>query len=269
MCIRRAVKGGHSYFIANRGTNVVESWTPLARPARGALLFDPLTDRTGVATLRPGTIGSEVRLALQPGESIILGTFTDSMPDGLAWDYSQPAGPAREITGQWRVEFLAGGPALPAPYHTERLGSWADSTNSAAQAFAGTARYTIRFDTPDGAGRKWRLDLGTVCQSARVRLNGKDLGVLIAPPFRVLTGPLLARDNMLEVEVTSVAANRIRDLDRRGVKWRNFNDINLVNLNYRPFDASGWPLTDAGLLGPVTLTPLGAPTPAGAGSASP
>lgn len=268
MCIRRAVKDGYSYFIANRGTNAVESWTPLARPARGALVFDPLTGRTGAAALRAGAIGSEVRLALQPGASIILGTFTDRPPSGLAWDYSQPAGPAREITGQWRVEFLAGGPALPASYQTERLGSWADSTNSAAQAFAGTARYTIRFDSPEGAGRRWRLDLGTVCQSARVRLNGNDLGVLIAPPFQVPTGPLQARDNMLEVEVTSVAANRIRDLDRRGVKWRNFNDINFVNLNYRPFDASDWPLTDAGLLGPVTLTPLGALTPAGAGSAS-
>jgi hypothetical protein len=27
-----------------------------------------------------------------------------------------------------------------------------------------------------------------------------------------------------------------------------------VNVNYRPFDASDWPLTDSGLLGPVTLT---------------
>ena len=60
----------------------------------------------------------------------------------------------------------------------------------------------------------------------------------------------------LEVEVTSVAANRIRDLDRRGVQWKIFKDINIVNVNYRPFDASPWPLTDCGLLGPVTLTAL-------------
>ena len=29
-----------------------------------------------------------------------------------------------------------------------------------------------------------------------------------------------------------------------------------MNMDYKPFDASGWPLTDSGLLGPVTLTPL-------------
>ena len=62
--------------------------------------------------------------------------------------------------------------------------------------------------------------------------------------------------NQLEVEVTSVAANRIRDLDRRHVQWKIFKDINVVNVNYRPFDASDWPLTECGLLGPVTLTPL-------------
>jgi hypothetical protein len=72
----------------------------------------------------------------------------------------------------------------------------------------------------------------------------------------VMVDNLKPTGNDLEVEVTSVAANRIRDLDRRGVQWKIFKDINIVNVNYRPFDASTWPLTDCGLLGPVKLTPL-------------
>ena len=64
-------------------------------------------------------------------------------------------------------------------------------------------------------------------------------------------GPLRPGKNELRVEVTNVAANRIRDLDRRGVRWRIFHDINFVNINYQPFDASKWPSRDAGLLGPV------------------
>ena len=59
--------------------------------------------------------------------------------------------------------------------------------------------------------------------------------------------------NTLSVEVTGTAANRIRDLDRRGVKWRAFHDINLVNIDYKPFDASAWPVFESGLLGPVEL----------------
>ena len=42
---------------------------------------------------------------------------------------------------------------------------------------------------------------------------------------------------------------------RRGVPWKIFHDINIVNLAYKPCNAAGWPLTDCGLLGPVTLTP--------------
>jgi hypothetical protein len=63
-------------------------------------------------------------------------------------------------------------------------------------------------------------------------------------------------DNLLEVEVTNVAANRIRDLDQRRVNWKSFYEINFVNRNYRPFDASDWPLRDSGLLGPVVLSPM-------------
>ena len=99
------------------------------------------------------------------------------------------------------------------------------------------------------------MNLGDVRQSARVRLNSKDYGTLIAPPFRVRVDNLKPNGNVLEVEITSVAANRIRDLDRRGVNWKIFKDTNFVDENYRPFNAAGWPLADCGLLGPVTLTP--------------
>ena len=113
-------------------------------------------------------------------------------------------------------------------------------------------------DAPGGApaAGDWLLDLGRVAESARVRLNGRELGTLFARPFRVETGALRPTGNVLEVEVTNVSANRVRDLDRRKVEWKIFKDINYVGLDYRPFDASGWPVRASGLSGPVTLTPL-------------
>ena len=94
-------------------------------------------------------------------------------------------------------------------------------------------------------------------ESARVSLNGQSLGTLWNRPFRVRLGRALRPGaNVLEIEVTNLAANRIRDLDRRGVAWKRFHDIGVVNMDYKPFDASGWPLAESGLLGPVTLTPL-------------
>ena len=123
-----------------------------------------------------------------------------------------------------------------------------------AKNFGGTARYTLHFDLPAGlTGTHPILSLGQVAQSARVRLNGQEEGVLVETPFRVAVDGLRPTDNVLEVEVTSVAANRIRDLDRRGVPWKTFHDINIVDINYKPFNAANWATTDGGLLGPVTL----------------
>ena len=132
---------------------------------------------------------------------------------------------------------------------------WTGRGDEEADRFAGTARYSITFDAPDTASRHV-LHLGPVHESARVRLNGRELGTVLEPPFSVETGPLRPTGNVLEVEVTNVSANRIRDLDRRGVQWRIFNDINFVDIDYRPFDASRWPVRPSGLPGPVVLQPL-------------
>ena len=104
------------------------------------------------------------------------------------------------LTGTWTVEFIEGGPALPPPFQTDTLGSWTEQGDASGQ-FAGTAHYALTFDAPPGAVEEWRLDLGRVCESARVSLNGVSVGVLIAPPFQISVGPLRARNNVLEVKV--------------------------------------------------------------------
>jgi hypothetical protein len=225
-------------------------------------VLDPMTGRAGLGARRERAGRVEVRLQLEPGESIILRTFTELArvpPSGgraPAWDCWQTDGPAVEITGNWQVKFLLGGPQIPSPFQTARLASWTELGGEAAQRFAGTACFTIAFDAPGETARSWCLDLGQVCQSARIRLNGRDCGTLLIPPFRIVVDQLKPKANLLEVEVTNVSANRIRDLDRRKVNWKNFSDINFVNLAYKPFDASNWPLTDSGLLGPVSLRPV-------------
>jgi len=265
-CIRRGFEGGHYYFIANRSEQrAVNDWITLARPAKSITLMDPLTGRFGTGTLRQTTAGPEVFLFLQPGESLILRCLDAGQPAMPRWTNWQALTPPTDLDGPWDGEFLHGGPEIPKPFHLDHLASWITLADTNAQRFAGTAVYRLTFDAPpepqrdshasDG-GQHWWIDLGKVCQSARVRLNGRDLGTLLTPPFRVVSGALKPKGNRLEIEVTNVSANRIRDLDRRHVNWKNFYDINFVDLSYKPFDASNWPLTDSGLLGPVTLTPI-------------
>ncbi|MBI5386888.1 MAG: hypothetical protein HZA90_19625 [Verrucomicrobia bacterium] len=257
LVIRRRFDGGRHYFIANRGADPFDGWLLLAKEARSAVIMDPMTARCGVASLRQGESGQpRVWLQLPPGGSLILRTFTEREVKGEPWVWWRESGQPVEIAGNWQVEFLQGGPQIPPPAQITKLGSWTELGGEEVQRFAGTALYTITFDAPPAAADSWLLDLGQVCQSARVRLNGRTLGTLLTPPFRVAAGSLKARANLLEVEVTNVSANRIRDLDRRKVPWKSFQDINFVNLGYKPFDASNWPLTDSGLLGPVRLIPL-------------
>ncbi len=125
--------------------------------------------------------------------------------------------------------------------------------------------YTPRFSLPpDSSGTSaWRLDLGRVADSARVTLNGQELGVLIGAPFPLrLRKEQLKSENTLEIAVTNSMTNRIIDLDRRDVNWKRFYDTNLPpkrKENAGPdglFNASRWPRRESGLLGPVRLLPL-------------
>ena len=125
------------------------------------------------------------------------------------------------------------------------------------KSFSGTARYSINFQKPKIDADDFVLDLGKVCESARIKINGRDVGILWSLPFRIPVGDfLVAGNNKLEIEVTNLSANRIAELDRQGVNWKKFHDINFVNIKYKKFDASNWELVDSGLLGPVQLVPM-------------
>ena len=255
--LRRSFDGGRNYFIANRSEKPVNGWIPLATAAKSAVLMDAMTGRVGTgamrnAGLRSGANQTEVYLQLQPGESIIV-RATDAQASGSAWLYWQSGTRGDAIAGEWRVEFVSGGPTQPASFTSATPGSWT-RPGGETENFAGTARYAVSFDAPAAAGKLTWLDLGKVSQSARVKLNGKEYGQLIQPPFRVLVSNLQPAGNKLEVEVTSTSANAIRYYDREGVVWKNFYDINFVNQDYKPFNAATWPVTECGLLGPVTLT---------------
>ena len=250
----------HDYFFANLTAQPFDGWLTLGTQTHTATLLDPLTGRTGLAAVRPGREGvAQVYLQLAPGESLILQTLGPASAPVVRepWFYPAPADPAVPLAGGWHIEFVSGGPELPPPLQTTALKSWTELGGAEAQRFGGTARYRLEFDLPSTKADDWLLDLGDVRESARVRLNGVEVATAWSLPFRLRVGPALRPGrNILELDVTNLAANRIRDLDRRHVDWKIMHEINFVDIRYQPFDASAWPLTPSGLLGPVTLTPL-------------
>jgi hypothetical protein len=254
--IRRTEAGCRHYFIANRGGKAFDGWLPIATPAKSAVILDPMTGRSGIATMRNADSQAQVYVQLQPGESLILRMLAEEetvvRTNETRWSYSQSEGQPIVLSGTWKVDFIQGGPALPPPAEIITLASWTNLSADAAR-FAGPARYRLTFDAPQPLADHWLLDLGSVAQSARIRLNGSTLGTRFAAPYQVTLPALKLQGNELEIEVTNVAANRIRDLDQRHVEWRIFHDINFMSITGKRFDASAWALTDSGLLGPVTL----------------
>lgn len=248
--IRRVEGSVRSYFLANRGTHRLEGWVPLAHNAGAIVMMDPMTGAAGLAAARTQAGDTSVYLQMEPQASLFLRLLPARPADAVAWSYRHAGERTVALTGDWRVEFLEGGPSLPPAATIPQPQAWTKFAGPEGERFGGTARYSTTFDAPAG---DWYLDLGAVHETARVRLNGMDLGTLIEPPYRVHTGALQRRGNRLEIEVTGLAANRIRHLDQQKVPWRNFHDINFVNSDYKPFDASGWPVRDSGLAGPVVL----------------
>ena len=250
--IRRRHDTGYHYFVANMGDKPVDSWIKLGVPFTSAVIMDPRSAATGVAQQR----SNEIYLQLDPGETRIIRTFDQQKVTGAQWPVLTKDGEPFVVKGTWKVKFVDGGPELPADIAAAELASWTEIGDEEAQRFAGTARYSIEIDIPTPADN-WVIDLGDVRESARVIINGESAAPLYSVPYRAPVGRhLKVGRNLLEIEVTNLSANRIRDLDLRKVNWKIFKEINIVDHNYRSFNASKWPLTPSGLLGPVTFTPM-------------
>ncbi|MEI6588782.1 MAG: glycosyl hydrolase [Verrucomicrobiota bacterium] len=266
--VRRKRTDGYDYFIVNRGTTQIDRWVPLAHNASSAVLLDPLqSNLSGAAALKHTDKSStEIYLQLAPGDSCIVRTLTEQNTESAnlkLWKYaSSKVSQTLPITGTWHVDFSQGGPKIPKSFDTTKLGSWADKDTD-TRCFSGSSTYSIHFSFNSTTSNDWSLDLGKVCDSARVTLNGHLVTTLWCVPFKASVTPWLKQgDNLLQIEVTNLAANRIADLDRRHVKWKSFYEINFVNHGYLPFDASDWPLRDSGLVGPVSLNEITPYTPA-------
>lgn len=247
---RRVTKDGLTWFLVNTSKETIDDFIALAAPFSAALFIDPARpERRGI----PEIDGQKIHFHLEPGESRLLQTSTTATFEAPPWQDFIPEASVAMIEGPWRLEFIAGGPVLPLSRDLPALGDWT-SLGEASKNFSGTARYTTTFRAPAGPAA---LDLGQLSATCRATLNGKDLGMSFFPPHRFdVSAAIRPGENTLVVEVTNLAANRIADADRRKLPWKAFHEINFVNIDYKPFDASNWPPLPSGLFGPVRLIAL-------------
>ncbi len=87
------------------------------------------------------------------------------------------------------------------------------TSNKENPRFGGFMRYEFTFDAEVTNGRKYKLDLGYVGESAEVELNGENCGARIIPPYAFdVTGKLKAKENKLVVTVANHLGYEQRDL---------------------------------------------------------
>jgi hypothetical protein len=147
-------------------------------------------------------------MKLGPQESVFV-TFRA----GAAWQESRRREPTRirRIEGGWSVLFEKGHGAPDSELAMEKLSSWSESTIPGVRYFSGTAIYRTRFTLTRGEVKATRrIALGEVRDIARVRLNGRYLGVAWYEPFELPTVDAAREgENVLEVEVTNGWHNRL------------------------------------------------------------
>ena len=251
--IRRKTTDSWHYFMANLTPNDVSSSVALTVPCKSATWYDPMTGDITPAVITNG----KVCINLRSGESRILKTSTtsnDSSTNPTSLTCSTNFSEALPITGPWTLTFTEEAPKVDQTFKLDKLQTW-ETLSPEAAITMGTGVYTTTFRlTKQQARQHWMLDLGDVRESARVYLNGRFLGCAWAVPFVLDCRDALQKGkNELRIEVTNLPANRIADLDRKGVKWRKMNEINVVDINYKKTTYEGWTPVKSGLNSEVRL----------------
>jgi hypothetical protein len=175
--------------------------------------------------------------------------------------------PIAVVNGPWDVSFDTewGGPKK---IEFSELEDWTQRSERGIKYYSGLATYRKSFDLPDfhPSDGDLYLDLGVVHHIARVRLNGKDLGVIWTAPWRMkITNVVRSKDNHLEIEVANLWTNRLLgdqqepDVSVRTVRWSSGLlegkewPAGRYTFTTKRFGKMKLPLLKSGLLGPVTV----------------
>lgn len=248
--IHRRTEVGDIYFVANGEDKYVKANCTFRVVGRMPEIWDPVTGKTRPASaFRQENGRTTVPLRFEPSGSLFV-VFTkptkvkqadgDNFPDFKT---------VREITGEWKVEFDPewGGPKSRV---FNELKDWTSFDEKGVKYYSGTADYNktinVSKDLLNRNKSLW-LDLGGVHVMARVKLNGKDVGVAWKTPYRVeITDAVKAGKNHLEITVANRWPNRMI-----GDKFLS-KDKRYSWSTWDPFKKTS-PLLPSGLIGPVRI----------------
>ena len=263
--IHRSAGGTEIYFIANRTNRAERASCTFRVGGKQPELWDPVTGTQRDLPRFEAKDGcTTVPLEFGPNESMFV-VFRRSLQAGGVGSQNGKENfadltPVQEISGPWTVRFepqwlypLEGLDEAQAKgtFVFDKLEDWTQRPEQAVRHFSGTAVYRKTFEL---AGQfkipnskfKIYLDLGTVKELAKVRLNGTDLGVVWCPPWRVeISDAVKPGANTLEIEVVNLWPNRLAGDSNLPAEQRRTQTNFPAGANQA--------LLSSGLLGPVRV----------------
>jgi hypothetical protein len=265
--MHRTAKDVDIYFVSNRTDKVVDVVCKFRVTGKQPELWHPVTGKIRALPeykVEKDVISIPLEFDVYEGYFIV---FRDKArkPSNTV-NFPTPKHLAT-LEAAWTVSFDPkwGGPESVV---FDKLHDWTTNPDSGIKYYSGTAFYRQSFDMPEyEKGGALYLDLGKVSNMARVRLNGKDLGVVWTAPWQVdISKAVKAKDNKLEIEVVNLWPNRLigdeqlpYDGPEHG-RWPEWLLEGKPRTSGR-YTFSSWrhyrkdsPLFESGLIGPVTIS---------------
>ena len=246
--IHRKLENGDIYFVSNTKSSP-ETGICTFRAKGNVVFLNPMDGKKYQAEILKQTDETTtVKIPLESDGSVFV-LFTD---EPALSDKKSPVLPFKmksilQVDSKWTVNFDKkwGGPEEVV---FDSLKDWTLSDNLGLKYYSGKAIYktTVALNSHQIKGKTY-IDLGDVEVMARIKINGKELGVVWHNPYRIeTTGCWHKGKNTIEVEVVNLWINRMIGDQSLPV------DKRFTWSSWTPFQKTD-KLLASGLLGPVTI----------------
>ncbi len=264
--VHRKLKDADIYFLANTGNKPIDG-AVVFRSAHSAVeAWDP--DSTRVLFSAENARGTRIPLALAPYESRVFVLADRSEPAAPVGQRPEQEESIADLSTGWSIQFSG----APEPQQLAGLLSWTDMPGKLN--FSGEADYTRDFSLPQSLPKGTRifLDFGQgtpiadnrppgssgmhalldppIREAAIVYVNGRRVGSLWHPPYRIEITPfLLGKDNRVEVQVYNTAINELAGQPPHDYSalWARYGK------RFEPQDMENLHPIPSGLFGPIRL----------------
>jgi len=269
----RSMDGRDIYFVSNKTNERIKSICTFRVDEGTPELWDPLSGETRSLpelTIENGRMN--IPLQFEHYQSFFIVIDKKEKPNQTAdtpvKNFSDPK-VLMVVNSPWNVSF---DPKWGGPKNVvfNKLEDWTNNKNEGIKYYSGIATYRNNINLPKKAmsdrNADLFLDLGEVNNLARIRINGKDVGVVWTAPYQLNISDAIHRgNNLVEIEVANLWPNRLigdEQFPDDGIKDNKWPEWLLKNqprtsgrytFTTAKFYKKDSPLLKSGLIGPVRL----------------